>query len=330
MKIRSLGLWFAAALTACGSSSSSKPDAASGSPDAHATDGGGTTDAAPPPAGAIRLTLPSFDVQPGTERQVCMYVNLPVTAPLDVVEFSSNMGMHSHHFNVYKMLGNTNPVAPADGMVHDCAPASEQLNGNAAYIFGSALPTRVMDLPSGIAFHLLPQQQIILEQHVINATDGVLQGGAYIDLVPAADPTTIQHHADIVWMGNWGFFLPAGQTTMSTQSCAMPYNLEVFGLMSHTHALGTHFSIETITGGNTTHQYDSTDWAHPPYQNYTPLIDIAAGDSFQWTCTWNNTTTHNVMPGKNSTDEMCIAFAYAYPKDTLDATPIECNQPFMP
>jgi hypothetical protein len=110
-----------------------------------------------------------------------------------------------------------------------------------------------------------------------------------------------------------------------TAHCTVPYDVEVFGLMSHTHALGSHFSIETWSEAKTEHVYDSTDWEHPPYNEYAPTIPLAAGEGFEWTCTWKNPGAKPVFPGKNSTDEMCMMFAAAYPKDGLGGDPIQCN-----
>ena len=57
-----------------------------------------------------------------------------------------------------------------------------------------------------------------------------------------------------------------------------------------------------------------------------PTLALAQGEGLEWTCTWTNTTSSAVGPGKDSTDEMCITFAAAYPKDTLSGDPIMCNQ----
>jgi hypothetical protein len=311
-----------------GDDSSPTPDApVGGGPDADLTqpDAGNAT------GEKITLTIEPFDVQAGTERQVCKYVNLPADVPYDVVEMHSVMVGTSHHFNVYKMLTNpTAPVSPADAVVHDCSPASEQLSGDAAYIFGAATPERTLSTPAGVAFHLQPQQVLILEQHVINAGESIVQGGVTFDIYAPAPGNTIEHHADIMWMGFWFINLPNGQETSNTTHCTIPYNAQVFGLMSHTHSLGTHFSIEKWTPppGGTTHLYDSTDWAHPPYLEFGPPLPLAAGEGLQWTCTWFNDTGHTVTAGQNSTDEMCITFAAAYPTDTLDADPIQCNNFF--
>jgi hypothetical protein len=293
---------------------------------AGSTGEGGSGGFVNPTGESITLTLEPFEVPAGTERQVCKVVNLPVDVPFDVVRLHSTMEGTSHHFNVYKAL--TNPTAPAsqsEGAVHDCSPASGQLGGDEAYLFGSATPERTMATPAGVAFHLEPGQRIILEQHVINPGGTPIQGGATLELSAAAPELTIEHHADIIWFANWGIYIPPNDEVSSTSHCTVPYDVEVFGLMSHTHKLGSHFSIEKWTSSGSEHLYDSTDWAHPPYQEFDPTLSLAVGEGLEWTCTWTNTTSSTVGPGKNSTDEMCIAFAAAYPKVGLSGQPIMCN-----
>src|SRR5204863_1362573 len=133
------------------------------------------------------------------------------------------------------------------------------------------------------------------------------------------------------WFANWAIYLPASPTEQSiTEHCTVPYDVQVFGLMSHTHHLGTHFAIDKWVNGTSDHLYDSSDWAHPLYKQFSPLFSLGAGEGLEWTCTYLNSTTGLVTAGQNSTDEMCMTFAYVYPTATLDATPIQCNKPFAP
>ncbi len=343
MRSSSAGAWAASfvlffAALGCGSEAdpvdASSTSAGAGSGGAGATTGttsgtgAGGTDTTPT-GDPITLAIEAFDVSPGTERQVCKIINLPADGPLDVVAMHSSMVGLSHHFNAYKVLDDTAllPVTEAEAMVHDCSPASEQLNGTAAYIFGSSAPERTLDLPEGVAFHLEPGQRIILEQHVINASPtDVIQGGVSYDLYPAKDPTTIEHYADIMWLASWSFIIPASSKATKTTACTVPYDIELFGITSHTHGLGIHFSIEKSTDAGKEHIYDSFDWQHPPYDEHKPTIAINAGDDIEWTCEWDNPQTHAVFPGKESTDEMCMTFVYAYPRGTMSADPYQCNK----
>lgn len=276
---------------------------------------------------SVKLNIEPFEVKPGTERQVCKHINLPSDVEVDVVRIHSSMAGTSHHFNLYKVIDGTafDVVTGKQATVHDCSPASEQLSGDAAYIFGAATPERIFDTPKGVAFHLFPGQKLILEQHVINYTAKTVEGGVDLELFFAAPEATIEHHADILWLANWGFFLPPFSEISDTALCKMPYDVEIIGVMSHFHELGTQFVVEAWTPKGTTQIYEDDDWAHPKFEQYSPPVSLNKGDGIQWTCTWNNTKSKLVMPGKNSTDEMCITFALGYPKNTLSDKPIQCN-----
>lgn len=299
------------------------------------TDGGpslGDPDADVPASNVIRLEIDSYDVRPGTERQVCKLYNLPVAEAVDVIALRSSMAGTSHHFNVYKALGDSrlDPIASGDGVVHDCSPAAGQLQGTEAFFYGAALPEGSLDLPPGIAFHLEAGQVIILEHHSINVSDSEIQGKAYIDLVLAPPDATIEHYADVMWLGNWFFAIPPGQETTATERCTIDYDIEVMRLSSHYHSTGTHFSIEHWKPpGSTEHRYDSYDWEHPEAVWFDIPMSIKAGEGIEWSCTWFNTRGATIYPGETSTDEMCIAFGLGYPKNTLSAEPISCNPPWF-
>jgi hypothetical protein len=51
-------------------------------------------------------------------------------------------------------------------------------------------------------------------------------------------------------------------------------------------------------------------------------------DPIQWTCTWNNPSFATVYPGGTSTDEMCIAYAGFYPRNTREGAVFMCNNYF--
>jgi hypothetical protein len=291
---------------------------------------GALPDSANPLGTHLSLTLPPFDVEPNSERQVCVIYNLPTEVPLDVVRFHSTMEGTSHHFNFYKVLGNTTAVTAGESDVHDCTPAQAQVSGDAALIFGSGLPEMAVDTPLGVAFHLLPKQRLVLEQHVINTTDDTIKGGVTVSLFSPKEGTVIEHYADLIWFANWLFYLFPGEESSATQHCTVPYDVELFGLSSHTHSLGTHFAIEKWTSKGTAHLYDSADWLHPLRKGYSPTLSLAKGEGLEWTCTWFNSTKSAVGPGQNSTDEMCITFAAAYPREGLEGAPIQCNKGLTP
>ena len=292
---------------------------------------GETADAAHVLGEPITLKLESFEVQPGTERQVCKVINLPTDTDIDVVRLESSMTGTSHHFILYEMTDDRalEPVSEDEAVVEDCDPAHEQLAGNAQYIFGAAEPERTLDLPPGVSFHFRAGTRMIVEHHVLNYTPDLIKGDVEVRLYPSAEPEKVEHHASIIWFANWGFYLPPNKKTSSRAHCTVPYDVELFGLTSHFHELGEHFKIEKwLPSADSELIYEDDDWAHPKYQEYSPTISLKEGEGLQWTCRWNNYREDPVGPGKKSTDEMCITFAAVYPTNQKSAPNIQCNTPF--
>jgi hypothetical protein len=155
---------------------------------------------------------------------------------------------------------------------------------------------------------------------VINAA-GRVQGGVTFEISKPAAGATIDHHADVIWFANWGIFLPPAQESQATTHCTVPYAVDVFGLMSHTHQLGTHFSIEKWTPGGTEHVYDSTT-GHPLYQEHSPPL-VAEGEGLEWTCTWNNNAVDRHASRRTHDDVHDVRLRV--PARGLAGDPIQCN-----
>jgi hypothetical protein len=134
----------------------------------------------------------------------------------------------------------------------------------------------------------------------------------------------IEHYARINWMGNWAFAIPPGGASDSS-SCTATYDMKVFGLSSHAHKWLTRFNI-TVAGQRV---YESTDWEHPKYESLDPPIDLSAGESIGWTCTWQNSGFETIYPGAEAqTSEMCIAFSRTYPTNMKEGPQWMCNNFF--
>ena len=84
--------------------------------------------------------------------------------------------------------------------------------------------------------------------------------------------------------------------------------VEVLVLAGHQHALGTRFDIaryDQSTGEVGDGFFSNDDWHTPKITQYEEPILVSAGQGFEWTCEWTNTTEDEVNYGNESTDEMC-------------------------
>jgi len=86
----------------------------------------------------------------------------------------------------------------------------------------------------------------------------------------------------------------------------MNQDVEIIFLASHTHQLGTEFTIAPFDGESVGEViYRNDDWHSPQITQYDPPLIVPAGTGFQWSCTWTNTTDKVINYGPTSDDEMC-------------------------
>jgi hypothetical protein len=94
----------------------------------------------------------------------------------------------------------------------------------------------------------------------------------------------------------------------------------VIFLASHTHKLGVDFSISLFDGENLGEVfYNNDDWYNLMIVQYETPIQIKAGEGFEYSCTWNNSTDEPIQYGLTADDEMCnLTFVHTpYDPDAL-------------
>ena len=108
-----------------------------------------------------------------------------------------------------------------------------------------------------------------------------------------------------------------------SKTCTLANAGTIFTLNGHQHQLGTKFEAFTIKGGTEAKIYTNTNWDNPLYEVYAPPIQMAAGKSLKFTCSWQNTSARDVKFGTTTTDEMCILGGYI--PAPSNATIVVCN-----
>ena len=165
--------------------------------------------------------------------------------------------------------------------------------------------TDEMLLPTGVAAMIPPGLDVIHEMHYVNTSDEP------VDLYSRINAWTIP--SDEVESGIWGgsvrdenINIPPMAEHTEWSRCVFNEDVEVIFLASHTHALGTEFTIRPFDGETTGDIiYTNTDWHVPLITQFEPSIVVPAGEGFEWSCTWNNPTSDMVTYGLNASDEMC-------------------------
>lgn len=251
-----------------------------------------------------------ISVPAGGEITRCLVTELGNEGDFDLVKTASRMTPGSHHLIVYSDASASIGAEPPVLGLNDCTMETPRL-----FLYGAQTYEFETALPSGIARKLEPGTLLIIEAHYANASDAPIDARIDVTLFPATEP--IENYAGILFYMDTEFSIPP-QTSLFTDgtSCAIPENVNIYRLGSHTHKRGTKVEIfRNVPAATEQKIYESTDWSSPVeivYPDSAPLR-IGSGESFRFDCTWSNETDQAIGYGPSVEDEMCIVAAGYWP-----------------
>ena len=259
-----------------------------------------------PPAAEDGFQMSMFGTAPPyTEVWLCSVYSLPTTEASAVhsVQYLQNEG--THHMTLSTTFLAPEPLPEGN---FNCADiyADTSVMQDAVMMFGSqGAAEGTLTLPEGVAANLPAGIQIMHEVHYVNSTDTEVPVYSYVNaLTMPQDEVT-----DGIWGGSVRdehIEIPAGGSHTEWSRCVMNEDVQVQFLASHTHSLGTMFTIAPFDGVSTGEVfYTNDDWHDPKIQQYTTPIVVPAGQGFEYSCTWMNDTGADVHYGLLATDEMC-------------------------
>ncbi len=256
-------------------------------------------------------------VQAGQESFLCYYRTLPNTAEVDVGSYQSWMTPgSSHHFITY-LVGSGSAGgfgAQPDKTLISCA------FGGGTWMFATSLAGQIieMKMPDGVGLPLAAGTQVMLNMHFINPTSTVAYPQVKLNLNYVQ---SIQYKAAAMTSFNTQINVPpataAGPGTQTVSgTCTAPAGSNFFLMTTHTHKHATLAQVNYVHNGQTTNIVHTTDWEHPDVGlwNAPNFLTVQAGDSFNYSCTYSNTSSSYVMVGDTAaTNEMCMQIGYYYP-----------------
>ncbi len=274
----------------------------------------------PPPAHGIQFHLGPFDVQPRTERELFSYTPLGHGQDLLVERVEMTMRPGSHHFILYVFRTGT-PVGfiPAANTIRDLRDANGNYNIRNLqtmqfhdFFSGTQWPLMNYSFPRGVALRLPPMRGLDMNVHYANRGTEATVGEVYANL-HLAEPSEVEHVADILYLSNTNFALPPHQVTTLRSAFVFAERTHIFQLFSHAHEHMREFRVTAVGGARDGELvYIARDWAHPPILQLDPPLVIEAGDGLRLDVTYDNWTDRTLGFGLLSTDEMMILFGYSY------------------
>jgi Copper type II ascorbate-dependent monooxygenase, C-terminal domain len=180
-------------------------------------------------------------------------------------------------------------------------------------IGGSGVGTGGGKMPPGIALKAERGNQIILNLHLFNTTDGPLRGrsGSRVETIAPSQVTSV---ADGVTVGPLKLNVPPGPS-VQTGVCTVEYDYTIFRVFPHMHEMGRYMKVVAKRAlGDEVVLYDGPyDFVHQFTFPVDPPLKMAKGDKIEIACTYMNSTTQELHFGESSKDEMCVAGVVRFP-----------------
>lgn len=276
-----------------------------------------TPDGPPIPEGYTRLIGRTWSIPAGSlDKYKCVRFTVPEDMYITNIIAQAPLG--THH-TVLSFVGGNAPPGP-DGE-QDCNVNTLGM----VMLYASGVGTSPLQFPDGVGVKISAGQQIHLNLHLFNATDGSLSGDSAILVKAQATPPPML--AEMVFAGNMLFSIPSANPPTPTTiegGCTVNRPYSLFAVWPHMHQIAHHQRVELIRGGTTTVLHDlAFDFQEQKYYPQSPEIQVQTGDRIRVKCTYLNDTGRAIRFGDSSNDEMCFAGLYRYP--AANAGLFECT-----
>lgn len=253
-----------------------------------------------PPSGTQTLTLATdfIDVPVGGETFQCQNFANTIGKDVDFLYSESFMTPGSHHMFAFREPGLTNsPLQNCNGLEFT------------EFVHSAQTPQQVLSYPAGVGRYFPASDGVRILAHYLNTTSSALHAQVTVTF-HYVDSSQVQAHAAEIFLNNATVRVRPGQSTVS-HSYSLPYDIKLLGGVSHMHRTGVGFTSSTSDGRII---YQGTDWNEPKEATFDPPMDIGAGTTITWACSYNNTTGTTLTFGESAaTNEMCIFSGTFYP-----------------
>jgi hypothetical protein len=260
-----------------------------------------------PTSGEVQYLSPIVrDLQPGSDRIICSYLDAYVDGDLDVTRIAGYNTAGSHHIILYT---TSLPRPPG---THDCTDDEMVYLSLVGGTGGDAAASPESELPAGLVRRVRGGSQIVIQTHWLNATDAPFDGQAafnvkYEPVSPDRTPT------DFMAVMNTTFEVKPGPSTASVE-CTFKDTLDIWQLAGHQHDLGKHIRIAFTPAGGERRVMIDTPWNkewsfNPQFVHFADPMVVRPGDKLAVDCEWSNPGSDTVV----FPSEMCGAVAQFYP-----------------
>jgi hypothetical protein len=264
-------------------------------------DSGPQTD--PDVAYSVTLRTDPFTVGPGQEIYMCQsYANPFKGQQVDIKTYELSMAQGSHHMFLFYLQS-----AP-DGAVTVCPQGGVSFS---PFTFSGQAQRVTQTYPQGVGATIPTSTGFYMNVHYINTGSAPIQGHVEVTMY-IAKPGVVTQHAGVIFLNNTGLSVPPnGQPYIATKAYTLQQDVNILSSGSHMHKRATNFVATTSTGVTL---FQTTQWAEPPPQVYSPPLMLPAGTTITWSCTYVNDTSAPLTFGESAAaNVMCIGVNPFYP-----------------
>jgi hypothetical protein len=171
-------------------------------------------------------------------------------------------------------------------------------------LFAAGTASAELSVPAGSSFAIPKGTQLLVQLHLLNATDSDVSGDIEINMHKTAKTDSL---AGIFGLGTTVISLPPGQKSSVHNDCVINEDVNAFAVFPHMHTHGMSLTYES--GSDADHlvkQYEINPWDFGE-QFIAPMpLTIHAGDLTRVTCNYDNPTNGPINFGESTLDEMCF------------------------
>lgn len=265
------------------------------------------------PGETMEWHLPDQIIPAGKEKMFCYYQEV-LDSETYLKTFRSYQGQSGHHLILFSAV-----VPQAPGTVEDCSDMEDMVRYRPIISnerFG------IDEFPEGMALYVKRGTQLVLQQHVVNASAHDVRVRDVARASPAPE-SSVDTLVGFMGLADISFKIPPGQQQKVSFDCTVPYDANILVLGPHMHEWGTKFS--TTMGPSAGPQETLIDvpvWTaeyrdEPPVTMYSQTNPKAmrGGDVIHTECTFHNTSDGEL----GFPSEMCATFGYFYPAHKDDS-----------
>ncbi|WP_437276480.1 hypothetical protein WME90_35275 [Sorangium sp. So ce375] len=277
---------------------------------------------APPAEGAgVQYRMVST-LQPAQEIERCQLFVAPPEG-LNVNRGEVRFSGGSHHVLLYTTPYTSIPTETRRGValdasqIHDCNDGPQADWKVTGVIAGSQSPdgdSFMDELPEGVALKVPPGTVLLMNTHYLNSSPGPVETDARINLYTIPDDE-VEVEAGMLFHYNPFISVPAHGKSTARMRCVAEHDISIVRMQSHMHRRGVGYVANHVgIDGTMTELYAHDRWEGVPSKEFTPLLELKAGESLDYRCEYNNVEDHTVAQGLTTRDEMCMLIGPYFPR----------------